>query len=287
MHLLLPLEQVGPSAGVQACRAHRPLRGAASSTGSCGPSPALWATWASHATRDKENGLHGRLCRPGTTLSSPPPCCWPAEAARGPGESPRLAIACKHMDTEKEKPRRSTQKRHGRAEKSQSPLNLQTSEMLKACARRQGPCPEQATGALSQGSRGRAPSTLLLGTARSHWVLRVVALGRHPAFRWTAQDVSFSPSPRGTTLYGTNKVGWGRVRRSRGTQVPAAPRPRAGYPGRLEASAWLQGCGGAMQALGEPRGGHRAPLSPAGETAQSGQPHLRASAEEPPARPTV
>lgn len=82
----------------------------------------------------------------------------------------------------------------------------------------------------------------------------MVALGRHLAFRWTAQDVSFTPPPRGTTLYGTNKVGWGRVRRSGGTQVPAAPRPRAGHPGRLEASAWLQGCGGAMQALGEPRG---------------------------------
>ena len=89
--------------------------------------------------------------------------------------------------------------------------------------------------------------------------------GQESGFQVTARDASFSPSPRDTTLYGTHKVGWGQGQRERGTQAPAAARPRAGHLGRWEASAWLQVCGGAMPGAGGASG--RAPgfTEPSGE----------------------
>ena len=121
----------GPPWGVQACVAHGPWH---------------WLLWAKpHSvgdmsiTQEEGNSSHKDCAGP----ARPDPLCHPLLAAglqrlRGaPGESPRLAAACKHMDrhtcTQKRKdPDTQRRKDMDVLKIAQNPLNLQTSEMLKA-----------------------------------------------------------------------------------------------------------------------------------------------------------
>lgn len=96
---------------------------------------------------------------------------------------------------------------------AQNPLNLQTSEMVKACVRRQDHCPYQASGILKQ----KAPKYLrLLRGGRRACSQQVLGSSGGSDARLSGDKqpgCSVQPPPplKEITLYGT-KVGWEQTR---------------------------------------------------------------------------
>lgn len=136
---------------------------------------------------------------------------------------------------------------------------------------------KQATGTLSQTPRGAGhPAPCCWGQVGG---MRPPGSGdggggQESGFQVTAQDVSFSPSPQGhDPLWHTQGgVGAGPA----GARAPMLP-PKRG-PGRDTRAGWRpppgsRSAGAPCLVLGEPQGGHLASRSPAGNTAQSRQPH--------------
>lgn len=147
-HLLLPLQQLGPSVGGAGLCSTRP-------PAQCGLQH--WLLWAKPCSvGDMSISCHPgrkqseqRLCRhgPAPPSLSPPPCCWPAEAVRGPRRVPAAGRCLqthghRHTCTQKRKdPDTQRRKDMDVLKIAQNPLNLQTSEMLKAPCQETRPLP--------------------------------------------------------------------------------------------------------------------------------------------------
>lgn len=211
-------------------------------------------------------------------------CEGPQASPRG-WPPPAITWTQTHMHTKK-KP--DTRRRKDDVLKiAQNPLHLQTSEMLKPHVRRQDHCPEAGNRDPQRppGAGHPAPCCWAQQGGMQPPGSGVAVLGRHWAFRWTAQDVSFSPSPQGHDPLWHKQGGVGQGQQERGHPDSSGSEAQGGTPGQARGLSLAPGA--PCTVLGEPRDGHRASLSLAGKIAQSRQPHLRASAERPPARPTV
>ena len=192
------------------------------------------------------------LARPGATLSVTLLAAGPPRLRGAPGESPgwpppAITWTQTHMHTEKKNP--DTRCRKDDVLKiAQNPLHLQTSEMLKPHVRRQDHCPEAGNrDPQSKAPWGRALSALLLAQQGGMQPpgSGVAVLGRHRASRWTAQDVSFSPSPQGHDPLWHKQGGVGQGQQEQGHPDSSGGEAQGRTPGQargLGLAPGLQGC---------------------------------------------